>query len=97
MQTPFLGAIINTTQAVLEKVQVSFLGRGVIDIELTYSLDRYQTQRGLCSAFGTSPQIVDRDCDPSYHIRYRWRNAYRGAESCREIHRVLSLSVVNSL
>jgi hypothetical protein len=30
MQTPFLGAIINTTQAVLKNIQVSFVERNLI-------------------------------------------------------------------
>jgi hypothetical protein len=82
--------IINTTQAILENIQVSCVERSVIDAKLTHSLDCYQTQRGLCSTFGTNPRIADCDCDSSYQIRCRWRNAYRGAASCREIHSVLS-------
>jgi hypothetical protein len=33
MQTPFLGAIINTTQAVLENVQVTFVERSGFDVK----------------------------------------------------------------
>jgi hypothetical protein len=45
IQTPFLGAIINTTQAVLENIQVSFVEGTYIDVEFSHSLDCYQTQR----------------------------------------------------
>jgi hypothetical protein len=47
--------IINITQAILENIQVSLVERSVIDLVLTHSLDCYQTQRGLCSAFGANP------------------------------------------
>jgi hypothetical protein len=68
MQTPFLGAIFNTTQAVLENVQVTFVERSGINAKLTYSLGCFQTQRRLCSAFGTNPQIADCGCGSSYQI-----------------------------
>jgi hypothetical protein len=89
METPFLDTIITTTQAVLANIQVSFVERSVVDVNLTYLLDCYQTQRRLCSAFGTNPQIADCNCDSSYQIRCRWGNAYRGAASYWETHRVL--------
>jgi hypothetical protein len=45
MQTPFLGAIINTTQAVLENIQVSFVKGTLINIKFSHLLDSPQTQR----------------------------------------------------
>jgi hypothetical protein len=37
IQTPFLGAIINTTQAVLNNIQVSFLEDTYINVKLNHS------------------------------------------------------------
>jgi hypothetical protein len=45
IETPFLGAIINTTQAVLQNIQVSFVEETCISVKLSHSLDCYQTQR----------------------------------------------------
>jgi hypothetical protein len=39
IQTPFLGAIINTTQAVLANIQVSFVEEIHINVKLSHSLD----------------------------------------------------------
>jgi hypothetical protein len=39
MKTPFLGAIINTTQAVLKNIQVSFVEEALINLELIHTLD----------------------------------------------------------
>jgi hypothetical protein len=39
MKTPFLGAIINTTQAVLKNIQVSHVKGGVIKVELNHAVD----------------------------------------------------------
>jgi hypothetical protein len=44
METPFLGAIITTTQAVLENIQVSFVEQTLI-CDTYYLLDCDQTQR----------------------------------------------------
>jgi hypothetical protein len=44
METPFLGAIINTTQAVLESIQVGFVEQTLI-YDTYGSLDCDQTQR----------------------------------------------------
>jgi hypothetical protein len=45
IQTPFLGAIINTTQAVLKNIQVNFVEETLLNVKLSHSLDCYQTQR----------------------------------------------------
>jgi hypothetical protein len=45
VQIPFLGAIINTTQALLQNIQVSFVEETCIDVKLSHSRDCYQTQR----------------------------------------------------
>jgi hypothetical protein len=37
MKTPFLGAIINTTQAVLKNIQVSFVENTCINMKLSHS------------------------------------------------------------
>jgi hypothetical protein len=97
IQTPFLGAIINTTQAVLENIQVSFVEETCIDVKFSHSLDCYQTQRWLCSASGANPQIAECNHDSLHQVRCRWRNAYRSSGSCWEIHRVLALFVENPL
>jgi hypothetical protein len=55
MKTPFLGAIINTTQAVLKNIQVSSVEDTCINMKLSHSRDCYQTQRWLCSASGANP------------------------------------------
>jgi hypothetical protein len=39
IQTPFLGAIINTTQAVLQNIQVSRVGEALIRVKLSGTLD----------------------------------------------------------
>jgi hypothetical protein len=39
MKTPFLGAIINTTQAVLKNIQVSCVGEALISVKLSGTLD----------------------------------------------------------
>jgi hypothetical protein len=39
MKTPFLDAIISTTQAVLKNIQVSFMKLALIKVELSHTLD----------------------------------------------------------
>jgi hypothetical protein len=45
MKTPFLDAIIHTTQAVLQNIQVSFVEETLLNVQLSHLLDCYQTQR----------------------------------------------------
>jgi hypothetical protein len=39
MQTPFFGSIINTTQAILKNIQVSFVKETLINVKLSHLLD----------------------------------------------------------
>lgn len=92
MKTPFLDAIINTTNAVLKNIQVSFIEQTHIS-HLPRTLDCDQTQRRLCSAAGENPQITGCNYDSLY--QGRCRIAYRSAGSDREIHQVLFWSIHN--
>jgi hypothetical protein len=40
IQIPFLGAIVNTTQAVLQNIQVSFVEETLFNVKLSHLLDR---------------------------------------------------------